>query len=239
MSKLISLRDPKSPVSESYRSIRTNIEFSNLEGNLKVICVTSSMKNEGKSTIIANLAVSFQKLDKKVLLIDGDLRNHSLHKLFNIENDKGLTNILFKKNKFEECVKIQEGLHILTAGYIPPNPSEVLSSKLMKDFMEDIRGEYDYIFVDAPPIGIVTDAGIISSYSDGVIFVVESNRVDSKIVKSAKERLEQLNANILGVIINKFDVKSSQYGYYDYYYYSEDGKKSKRRKKRRKRKRHV
>lgn len=233
MKNLISLRDPKSPVSEAYRAIRTNIEFSNLDGDIKVICITSSMKNEGKSTVIANLAVTFQRLDKKVLLIDGDLRNPSLHKMFNIENDKGLTNILLRKNKFEECIKTEENLHILTGGYIPSNPSEVLSSKLMKDFIDGLRDKYDYIFVDAPPIGIVTDAGIISSYSDGVVFVVESNRADSKIVKNAKERLDQINANILGVIVNKLDVKSSEYGYYDYYY-AEDGEKSKRRKRRRK-----
>ena len=231
MRKLISLIDPKSPVSESYRAIRTNIEFSNLDENLKVICITSTMKNEGKSTVIANLAVSFQKLDKKVLLIDGDLRNPNIHKLFDIDNEKGLTNILLKKNKFDECIKIEEDLHILTGGYMPSNPSEILSSKRMREFIDEIKDLYDYIFIDAPPIGIVTDAGIISSYSDGVIFVVESNRADSKIVKDAKERLVQINANILGVIVNKFDVKSSEYGYYNYYYYSEDGKKSKRRKK--------
>ena len=121
----------------------------------------------------------------------------------------------------------------MTGGYIPPNPSEVLSSKLMREFMGNIRDKYDYIFVDAPPIGIVTDAGIISSYSDGVIFVVESNRTDSKIVKDAKARLDKVKANILGVIVNKFDIKGSDYGYYGYYYSDED-KKSRRRKKRRK-----
>lgn len=233
MSKLISLTNPKSHVAEAYRTIRTNIEFSNVDGNLKVICVTSSIKDEGKSTVIANLAVSFQKLDKKILLIDGDLRNPSLYKMFNVSNSNGLTDVLFKKKKIEECVKVEENLHILTGGTIPPNPSEILASQRMKEFVEEIRNDYDYIFVDAPPIGIVTDAGIISSYSDGVVFVVGSNQVDSKMAKNAKERLEQLGANILGVIVNKFNMNKSEYGYYEYYY-SEDGKGTRKKKKRRK-----
>ena len=235
MSKLISLTNPKSYISEAYRSIRTNIEFSNPDGDLKVICVTSAIKGEGKSTVISNLAVIFQKLDKKILLIDADLRNPRLYKLFDLDNAGGLTDILFKKSSFEECVKIEDGLHILTGGYIPPNPSEVLSSNKMKEFINEIKDNYDYIFIDAPPIGIVTDAGIISSYSDGVVFVVESNKVNSKIVRNAKERLEQLDANILGVIVNKFKMNRSEYGYYGYYY-SKDDKGVKRKKKRKKKK---
>lgn len=238
MDKLISLINPKSHVSEAYRAIRTNIEFSNPDGDLKVICVTSSIKNEGKSTVISNLAVNFQKLDKNILLIDGDLRNPSLYKLFNIRNENGLTDVLFKKSSFEKCVKIEDGLHILTGGIVPPNPSEVLSSKTMREFISEIRDMYDYIFIDSPPIGIVTDAGIISSYSDGVIFVIGSNQVDSNIAKNAKERLDKLNANILGVIVNKFNMSRSEYGYYEYYYTDDNGvKKIKKRKKEKKRRR--
>ena len=135
LEKIISIRKPKSPISESYRGIRTSIEFSNLDKEMKVINVTSSMQNEGKSTVIANLAVSFANLEKKVLLLEGDLRNPSVHRMFNISNINGLTDILLKDKAFAECVHCTEvkNLHVLTCGAMPPNPSEILSSKKMKD----------------------------------------------------------------------------------------------------------
>ena len=133
LEKIISIRKPKSPISESYRGIRTSIEFSNLDKEMKVINVTSSMQNEGKSTVIANLAVSFANLEKKVLLLEGDLRNPSVHRMFNISNINGLTDILLNNKNFAECVHCTEvkNLHILTCGAVPPNPSEILSSKKM------------------------------------------------------------------------------------------------------------
>ena len=125
MNKIISIKNPKSPISESYRGIRTSIEFSNLDKELKVINITSSMKNEGKSTVTANLAVSFANLDKRVLIIEGDLRNPSVHRMFNISNINGLTDILLNNKEFAECVHCTDvkNLHVLTSGYIPPNPS--------------------------------------------------------------------------------------------------------------------
>ena len=133
LEKIISIRKPKSPISESYRGIRTSIEFSNLDKEMKVINVTSSMKGEGKSTVIANLAVSFANLEKKVLLLEGDLRNPSVHRMFNISNINGLTDILLNNKNFAECVHCTEvkNLHILSCGAVPPNPSEILSSKKM------------------------------------------------------------------------------------------------------------
>ena len=129
LEKIISIRNPKSPISESYRGIRTSIEFSNLDKEMKIINVTSSMQNEGKTTVIANLAVSFANLEKKVLLLEGDLRNPSVHRMFNISNINGLTDILLKDKAFAECVHCTEveNLHILTCGAVPPNPSEILS----------------------------------------------------------------------------------------------------------------
>ena len=141
LEKIISIRKPKSPISESYRGIRTSIEFSNLDKEMKVINVTSSMQSEGKSTVIANLAVSFANLEKKVLLLEGDLRNPSVHRMFNISNINGLTDILLNNKNFAECVHCTEvkNLHILTCGAVPPNPSEILSSKKMKDFINELR----------------------------------------------------------------------------------------------------
>lgn len=232
MSRIISVRNPKSPIAEAYRGIRTSIEFSNLDEELKVITVTSSMQNEGKSTVMANLAVSFANLDKKVLIMEGDLRNPSVHRMFNISNIKGLTDILLQNKVFADCVHCTDikNLHVLTCGAMPPNPSEMLSSKKIKDFINSLREYYDYVFIDAPPIGIVTDAGIISTYSDGCIFVVGSGEADIEMAKYAKERLEKVGANILGVVLNKFDASGAN-GYYNYYYEEETGRKGRGKRK--------
>lgn len=231
MSRIISIKNPKSPIAEAYRGIRTSIEFSNLDKNLQVITVTSSMQNEGKSTVLANLAVSFANLDKKVLIMEGDLRNPSVHRMFNISNIKGLTDILLQNKVFADCVHCTDvkNLHVLTCGAIPPNPSEMLSSKKIRDFIESLREYYDYIFIDAPPIGIVTDAGIISTYTDGCIFVVGAGDADIEMAKVSKERLEKVGANILGVVLNKFE-SSGASGYYNYYYEQETKARGRRKK---------
>ena len=232
LNKIISVRNPKSPISECYRGIRTSIEFSNLDKEMKVINVTSAMQSEGKSTVIANLAVNFANLEKKVLLLEGDLRNPSVHRMFNISNINGLTDVLLNNKVFADCVHCTEvkNLHILTCGPIPPNPSEILSSKKMKEFITSLKEYYDYIFIDTPPIGIVTDAGIISTYSDGCIFVVGSKQCDIEMAKYAKERLEKVGANILGVVLNKFEASGAS-GYYNYYYEQETKARGKGRRK--------
>ena len=219
MGKITSLEKPHSNISEAYRTIRTGIEFSNLDKDLKIICITSSKKDEGKTTVLSNLGVSFAKIDKKVLLIDADLRNPSISKMFDTSNTQGLMDILLGKRNIQDCVKKtkQENLYILTGGTIPPNPAEVLSSKKMSEFIESIKDEYDYIFIDSPPVGVVSDASIISAYSDGVIFVVGANEVDSNLAKIAKERLDSVKANIVGVILNKFKTDTNS-EYYNYYY---------------------
>ena len=219
MGRITSLEKPQSNISEAYRTIRTGIEFSNLDKDLKIICITSSKKDEGKTTVLSNLGVSFAKIDKKVLLIDADLRNPSISKMFDISNTQGLMDILLGKKNIQDCVKKtkQENLYILTGGTIPPNPAEVLSSKKMSEFIESIKDEYDYIFIDSPPVGVVSDASIISAYSDGVIFVVGANEVDSNLAKIAKERLDSVKANIVGVILNKFKTDTNS-EYYNYYY---------------------
>ena len=219
MGKITSLEKTQSNISEAYRTIRTGIEFSNLDKDLKIICITSSKKDEGKTTVLSNLGVSFAKIDKKVLLIDADLRNPSISKMFDTSNTQGLMDILLGKKNIQDCVKKtkQENLYILTGGTIPPNPAEVLSSKKMSEFIESIKDEYDYIFIDSPPVGVVSDASIISAYSDGVIFVVGANEVDSNLAKIAKERLDSVKANIVGVILNKFKTDTNS-EYYNYYY---------------------
>nr|WP_294576641.1 CpsD/CapB family tyrosine-protein kinase [uncultured Romboutsia sp.] len=233
LDKIISIKKPKSPISECYRGIRTSIEFSNLDKEMKVINVTSAMQSEGKSTVIANLAVNFANLDKKVLLLEGDLRNPSVHRMFNISNINGLTDVLLNNKVFADCVHCTEvkNLHILTCGPIPPNPSEILSSNKMKEFITSLKEYYDYIFIDTPPIGIVTDAGIISTYSDGCIFVVGSKQCDIEMAKYAKERLEKVGANIIGAVLNKFEAEGGSYNYYNYYYEQSNSRKARNKKK--------
>lgn len=235
MKKLISIKNPKSPISEAYRGIRTSIEFSNIDKEIKTITVTSTKQNEGKSTVIVNLAVTFANLDKRVLILDGDLRNPSVHKMLGVSNAKGLTNILVNNEDFNECIQCTDvkNLYVLTGGSIPPNPSEILSSKKMKEFVKRLKEQYDYIFIDAPPIGIVTDAGIISTYVDGCIFVVAVNEADIEHIKLSKERLESVGANILGTVLNKMELKGSDNYYYNHYYQDQSIGKSSRNKKRR------
>ena len=219
MKAIISYNDPKSVISEQYRAIRTNIEYSNVDQNTKTILVTSSDKNEGKTTTVSNLAVSFANLNKKVLLIDCDLRNASIHKMFKINNIYGLTDILAKDRAVDKCIQETEleNLYVLTAGAIPPNPAEILSSEKMKNLIEDLKNIYDYIFIDTPPIGLVTDAGVLSSFTDGVVLVVKSESVEKKYLEETKKKLDAVDARILGAILNSYKSEQKDYEYYSYY----------------------
>ena len=219
MKAIISYNDPKSVISEQYRAIRTNIEYSNVDQNTKTILVTSSDKNEGKTTTVSNLAVSFANLNKKVLLIDCDLRNASIHKMFRLNNIYGLTDILAKDRAVDKCIQETElkNLYVLTAGAIPPNPAEILSSEKMKNLIEDLKNIYDYIFIDTPPIGLVTDAGVLSSFIDGVVLVVKSESVEKKYLEETKKKLDAVDARILGAILNSYKSEQKDYNYYSYY----------------------
>lgn len=225
----------KSPVSEAYRNTRTNIQFSNLDENLNVIAITSSKPSEGKSTMISNIGAAFGNLEnKKVLIIDCDLRNPSVHRMFGISNTIGLTDVLIGNKTFKQCVQNTEvkNLKVLTTGNIPNNPAEILNSNRMRSFIEETKEHFDYVFIDTPPIGIVSDAGIVSTYSDGIILVAASNEVDDNVIKLSKDRLVKVNANIIGCILNKFDYKNhNEYEYYGYYYSAEGNKRKKRKNK--------
>lgn len=230
---IITHTDPKSPVSEAYRVLRTNIQYSSVDKPLKTIVVTSAGPMEGKTTTIANLAVTFAQAGSKVLLIDTDLRKPKVHKVFTLLNSRGLTNLLTSKDGFVSFIRhdVVENLDILTSGTIPPNPSEVLNSNSMRDFLEKVKAEYDIILLDSPPVGSVTDASIISTYVDGTILVAKSGKVEIDAVKRAKETLEKVNANIIGVVLNNLDKKTLGNNYYYQYYYSEENAGKKRRKK--------
>ncbi|WP_251860515.1 CpsD/CapB family tyrosine-protein kinase [Clostridium sp. Marseille-Q2269] len=230
---LITIKEPKSPISEAYRTLRTNIQFSSFDKEIKVIFVTSSTPGEGKSTTSANLAITMAQNGAKTILVDCDLRKPNVHRLFNISNTRGLSNLLIEENGIDKIVQQSgiEDLHILTSGLKPPNPSELLSSTKMKKFIEMSKNYYDYIILDTPPVGVVTDAQLVSQYSDGGVLVTASGQVEIESAIKAKQLLEKVNAKILGVVLNKVDTDSGNgYRYYNYYY-EEDGNKNKRSKK--------
>lgn len=229
---LITIKNPKSPVAESYRTLRTNIQFSNIDGDLKTMCVTSSGPGEGKSTTISNLAETFAQAGNRVIVIDCDLRKPRLHKVFALSNTMGMTNLLAGQVEIEDVTRVTgSDLTVITSGPIPPNPSELLGSQKMKTLLEDLKKKYDVILVDAPPVGVVTDAAILSTIVDGTILVVASGKTEIDGAKRAKQLLENVGARILGVTMTMIPV--SRKGYYGYQYYSyyndSDVKPSKKR----------
>lgn len=219
MKEIISYNDPKSLISEQYRALRTSIQYSNVDKNMKTILITSSDKNEGKTTTVVNLAVNFANLDKKVLLIDCDLRNPSIHKMFKMGNIYGVTDMLVHNREMSKCIQKTEikNLDILTAGAIPPNPAELLSSESMNNLIGELKKVYDYIFIDTPPIGLVTDAGVLASFIDGVVLVVKSEGVEMKHLEESKKKLDSVNAKIIGAVLNSYKAQKNDYYYYSYY----------------------
>ncbi len=231
MSDLITISNPKSPVAEAYRTLRTNIQFSNVDGDLQTICVTSSGPGEGKSTTISNLAETFAQAGNKVVLLDCDLRKPHIHKIFKLVNTKGVTTLLSGQGEIEDVTQITESeLTVITSGPIPPNPSELLGSKRMKNLLDDLKKIYDIILIDAPPVGLVTDAALLSAIVDGIILVVASGKTDIDGAKRAKQLLENVGARILGVTMTMIPVsKKGYYGYQYYGYYEENESKKKGR----------
>lgn len=215
--QLITVIHPKSQIAESYRTLRTNIHFSSFDKKVKTIVVTSSGPAEGKTTICANLAVVMAENGCRTILIDCDQRQSRLHKLFNISNERGLSDLLIGNIQLSEAFQKTEipNLNIITSGTNPPNPSELLASEKMKNFIEDLKETYEYIILDTPPVVIVTDAQLISTYADGCVLVVASGEIERTAAIKAKQLLEKVNAKILGVVLNKVDVKQKNYsGYY-------------------------
>lgn len=234
MQKITEL-DQKSPIAEAFRTVRTNISFSDVDNEIQTVLFTSTKQNEGKSTVIANVAYSFSKLENcKVLLMDLDLRNPTVHKMFGVSNTYGLMDHLKNDRPLEKCVhKIEENIHVLPTGAMPPNPTEILSSKKMAKFLKDIKTDYDYIFIDAPPVGVVSDATIISTNVDGVMYVVGANETDLSHAQVAIENLKKAESNIIGSVLNKYEMNQSSYAYYGYYY-EQDGSSGSRADKNRK-----
>lgn len=211
-------KDPKSIAAESYRTLRTNLQYSSFDEEYKVIVVTSSEPGEGKSTTAGNLALSIAQGDKKVALIDCDLRKPSLHKKFGVSNTVGLSDVIVGKESISVVGhRYNNNLTILTSGKIPPNPSEMLGSKSMKALIEALRKVFDYVILDTPPVQAVTDAQILSTRADGTLLVVKAETTKKESVINTVNLLKKVNANIIGTILNGMDTKRNSY----YYYYGE------------------
>ena len=213
----------KTPIGEAYRTIRTNIQFSMPKGQLRTMLITSTGPEEGKSTTTANVAITMAESGNKVLLIDADLRKSVIHKMFELPNLKGLTNVLAEDLDYREILRSTKvkGLDILTGGPKPPNPSELLGSEKMRTFLESLKKDYDIIILDTPPVLPVTDAAILASLVDGVVLVSSYGQTTFEGLARAKVQLENVDAKILGVILNK--VPASKRGGHYYYYYYYDG----------------
>jgi capsular exopolysaccharide synthesis family protein len=213
---LITHINPKSPISEQYRTIRTNIQFASIDKEFKTLMVTSSGPGEGKSTTVANLAVVLAQQGKRVLLIDGDLRKPTVHYTFKVSNIYGVTNVLTRQTTLKDAVittKIPD-VDVLPSGPVPPNPSELIDSKSMTQLIEEAKSHYDYVLFDTPPINAVTDAQLLSHRVDGVILVISSGKTEIEGAIKAKELLENANAKILGTVLNAKEVKKDNYYYY-------------------------
>lgn len=208
-------KKPKSIPAESYRVLRTNIQYSSIDKKIERILVTSSEPGEGKSTTSGNLALTFAQDEKKVLLIDCDLRKPSIHKKFKISNNLGLSNVILDKSKLSKAlVKRSEYLDILPSGKVPPNPSELLGSKALEELLDELDDVYDVIILDTPPVHAVTDAQILSTKVDGVLLVVRAEKTKKDSVIAAKESLQKVNANILGAVLNGGESSRGKYYYY-------------------------
>ena len=216
--KLITVVNPLAVISEQFKTIRTNINFSTPDKDLKTMVITSSVPSEGKSTVSSNVAVVFSQEGKRVLLVDADMRKPTVHHTFNLPNTSGLANVLTRQATIDEVIQDSciEGLKIMTCGPIPPNPAELLASQMMTTVMNDLVSRFDVIIFDAPPILSVTDAQILGNKCDGAIIVANTGVVEKAAVLKSKELLMASQAKILGVVLNNYKLERDHY-YYKYY----------------------
>lgn len=217
-SELIVDHNPKSPISEAIKNIRTNLQFSSVDGEVKNILVTSSAAGEGKSFIASNLAVAFAKLNYKVLIVDCDLRLGRLHKVFNLSNEEGLSNLLLtdvskKYNSFIKKTDI-ENVSVLTRGVVPPNPSELLASDKNKQLVKLLSKKYDYIIWDGVPIMGLTDSRIMADLVDKIVIVSAYKITQFDLLKNTNSALDNFKSKIAGVVLNGVPMKGNHYYYY-------------------------
>lgn len=219
--ELLAQKYPKSVVSESIKTLRTNLQFSSVDEDIKTILITSSIPGEGKSFISANLAISFAQTDKKVLIVDCDMRKGRQHRIFKLSNSKGLSNLLIDDmTNLKDYINKTSvpGVHVITRGTVPPNPSELLNSKKNADLLRVLKAKYDVIIYDGVPCNGLPDSIIMSKLVDKVLIVSSDSMTPKSVLESTKKQLESVNAPIAGDVLNNVNRKNSTYGkYYGYY----------------------
>lgn len=215
------LDNPRSITAESYRTLRTNIQFYNVGESMQRLLVTSAGPSEGKSTTAANLAITFAQTGQRVVIVDADLRRPFLHRLFQVSNLVGLTNVMLGSASLEEALlpTTMPSLSILPTGPIPPNPAEMLGAPRMGEILDQLHEHADVVIIDTPPVLAVTDASVLASVVDGVILVTAAGMVSRELAQRAKTQLEAVKARVLGVVLN--GVEDDATGYYSYYYYGQ------------------
>jgi capsular exopolysaccharide synthesis family protein len=214
---LITVSNPRSPIAEAYRTLRTNLEFSNLDKSLRAIVVTSAGAEEGKSTTLANLAVTIAQSGKKVILVDADLRRPTQHQIFGLKSSPGLTDLVRDETMLANP-PLQEtavpNLQVLTSGPTPPNPAEILGSKRMSEILDALLQRADIVLLDAPPVLAVTDAAVLSNKVDGVLLVVSAGKTRRENAKKAQTQLEKINARVIGAVLNNVQADGRAQYYY-------------------------
>jgi non-specific protein-tyrosine kinase len=214
---LITVSEPRSPISEAYRTLRTNLDFASLDQAVKTLVVTSAGVGEGKSTTLANLAVVSAQAGRKVILVDADLRRPMLHKIFGLGNETGLTTAIM-----DEAAKASPPLHqtgiaglsVLTSGPLPPNPAELMASRRMEEVIAALAGQAEQVFFDTPPVVAVTDAAVLATKVDGVLLVISAGKTRREYARTAVQRLRQINARLLGTVLTNVQLGAGFQGYY-------------------------
>ncbi|WP_214703249.1 MULTISPECIES: CpsD/CapB family tyrosine-protein kinase [unclassified Exiguobacterium] len=217
---LITISDPKSPISEQYRTLRTNLEYTSLGTGLQTILVTSTFTGEGKSTTAGNLAVVYAQLGKRVLVVDCDMRRPTMHQIFRLDTKNGLSNVLAKRVTIDLAIQQTqlENLYVMTAGVIPPNPSELLSAPSFKEMLDQVQTQFDIIILDAPPVMQVADSRVIATEVDGTVLVVSCEASDRDEVVKARDQLTMTGTKILGLVLNRREYRKDRNNYYYAYH---------------------
>ncbi len=217
LKEIITISEPRSPISEAYRTLRTNLDFAGLAKTLKTLVVTSAGVNEGKSTTLANLAVVTAQAGRKVILVDADLRRPRLHQIFGLSNERGLTTIMMDDSALA-APPLQEtgveGLWLLPSGPLPPNPAELMASRRMEEAIAALVERADQVFFDTPPVVAVTDAAVLATKVDGVLLVISAGKTRREYARTAVQRLQQINARLVGAVLTNVQMGAGFRGYY-------------------------
>jgi len=202
---LITLTDPRSPAAEAYRTLRTNLTFAALDKPLETLIVTSAAPGEGKSTVLANLAITMAQGERRVVLVDADLRRPGLHEIFGVSNERGVTSTIVEQGALDDPPLVDVGLdnlQLLPSGPLPPNPADILGSRRMEQMIEALQARADVILFDAPPVVAVTDAAVLGTKVGGVLLVVSAGRTRREHVQRARDLLERVHVRLIGAVLD-------------------------------------